>query len=337
MKKVLLIIFLTFSIILQACSKKSEIDKFNVAIVTDTEDFGNDTKSKMIESGLLKIGERINVSKNGSSNEDKFIKQINSYINSDYDLIIGTNFQMNESIRALANQNKETKFLIFNSIMDPGLENVNTLLFSTNESSFLAGYLAGLVTKTNNIGYIGANPGVLSDFYEYGFKAGLLYAAKELKIEISVKSQYIEDLSDYEKGKEIADKMYENGVDLIYQTAGYAGVGAIESAKNNNKYIIGYDEDQSYLAPKNVLTSTIKNYDIISEDLGLNYLTNSIESGQNLRYGIKEDAVSITKFNETSIYSIDIYNKVMSLYEQIKKGEIVIPFDEDSFKAIMDN
>lgn len=336
-KKVLLIIILAFSIVLVACSNGNDVDKFDIAIVTDNEELGNDAKSQMIESGLLKIGDRVSISKNGSTSEDRFIRQINNYINRDYDLIIATNFEMNEAIRSLADQNKETKFLVFNSIIDPSLENVNSLLFKTNESSFLAGYLAGLVTKTNIIGYIGSNSGVLSDFYEYGFKAGLLYAARELKTEMAVKTQYIEDLSDYSKGKELADAMYNDGVDVIYQTAGYAGVGAIESAKNNNKYIIGYDEDQSYLAPENVLTSTIKNYEFISEDLGMNYLTNSIESGQKLIYGIKEDGVSITKFNETSIYSIENYNKVMSLYEKIKAGEIVVPFDGNSFKKFMEN
>lgn len=337
MKKVLLIIILTFSIVLQACSKENEVDKFDIAVITDNEELANDTKSQMIESGLLKIGDRVNISINGSTSEDRFIRQINSYINREYDLIIATNFEMNEAIRSLADQNKETKFLVFNSIIDPSLENVNSLLFKTNESSFLAGYLAGLATKTNIIGYIGPNSGLLSDFYEYGFKAGLLYAARELKKEIAVKTQHIEDLSDYSKGKELADALYKDGVDVIYQTAGYAGIGAIESAKNNNKYIIGYDEDQSYIAPENVLTSTIKNYEFISEDLGTNYLTNSIDSGQKLIYGIKEDAVSITKFNETSIYSIENYNKVMSLYEKIKNGDIVVPFDAESFKEFVEN
>lgn len=335
MKKVLLIIILVFSIVIQACSKDGKVDKFDIAIVTDNEELGNDTKSQMIESGLLKIGDRVNISKSGNIREDRFIKQINTYINREYDLIIATNFAMNEAIRSLADQNKKTKFLVFNSIIDPGLENVNSLLFKTNESSFLAGYLAGLVTKTNIIGYIGSNPGVLSDFYEYGFKSGLLYAARELKKEIAVKTQYIEDLSDYDKGKEFADLMYKDGVDIIYQTAGYAGIGAIESAKNNNKYIIGYDEDQSHFAPENILTSTIKNYEFISEDLGMNYLTNSIDSGQKLMYGIKENGVSISKFKETSIYSIENYNKVLSLYEKIKTGEIIVPFNANSFNEFL--
>ena len=93
MKKAFLIIILAFSIVLQGCQKASDIDKFDIAIVTDNEELGNDTKSQMIESGLLKIGDRVNVSKNGSTSEERFIRQINSYIDREYDLIIGTNLQ----------------------------------------------------------------------------------------------------------------------------------------------------------------------------------------------------------------------------------------------------
>lgn len=336
MKKTLIIMILIFSIILEACSKKNDIDTYDVGVVTDNNELENDYKSKMIEKGLEKIGERIYISKSGNKNKEKYLQYISSYIDNDYDLIVATNFQMNDALQSLAAQNEDKQFLIFNSIIDPIMPNVNSVIFKTNESSFLAGYIAGLTTQTFSIGYIGPSSGVLSDFYEYGFKSGLLHAARELKTEIAVKTEYIEDLSDYDRGKEIADNMYDSGIDIIYQTAGYAGVGAIDSAKDHNKYIIGYDMDQSFIAPENILTSTIKNYDVIMENLGLNYMSNSIEKGQKLKVGFSEDAVSITKFNEKSIYSQEIYNKALLLKEKIKNNEISVPFDINSFKEFVD-
>ena len=59
-------------------------------------------------------------------------------------------------------------------------------------------------------------------------------------------------------------------MDIILSAAGGTGLGAIESAKEQNKYAIGVDKDQSNLAPDNVLTSALKKvnvgvYDTVKE------------------------------------------------------------------------
>lgn len=53
--------------------------------------------------------------------------------------------------------------------------------------------------------------------------------------------------------------MYASGVDIIF--CGDSGNGAIEAAKEQNKWVIGVDRDQNDLAPDNVITSAVKRVD----------------------------------------------------------------------------
>lgn len=327
-----IVICFVFIILLQGCKKAQNKNTYNVAIITDTEYLSSDYKSLNIEKGVKSLGNKVSVEIDGTSDKSKYLNYIDSYVNDEYNLIITAGFLQNSAIENLASKNPKTSFLAIDSIIDSDLKNLTSINFKTNESSFLAGYISGLVTKTNKIGYIGLKSGLITDLNEYGFKAGLLTSAKELKKEIAIKVEYIEDLSDYNKGKEVAKNLYNSGIDIIYQTTGYSGVGSIEAAKELNKLIIGYDVDQSYLAPKNVLTSTIKNYDIISENIVLKYLSKDKIDGQQLNLGIDSEAVGITKFNENSIYGNEIYTKAMLIKEKIKNKEISVPYDKESFE-----
>ena len=54
------------------------------------------------------------------------------------------------------------------------------------------GYIAGMTTKTNKVGFIGGMKNVIIDQFQYGFEAGVLYAAKERNVPIEVVNQYAE-------------------------------------------------------------------------------------------------------------------------------------------------
>lgn len=79
---------------------------------------------------------------------------------------------------------------------------------------------------------------------------GVAYAGHVLGRQIEVQSQFTESYTDAAKAKAISNKMYSSGCDIIFHSAGGAGYGVIESAKENGKLVIGVDTDQSYLARK---------------------------------------------------------------------------------------
>ena len=171
------------------------------------------------------------------------------------------------------------------------------------------------------------------DKFEFGYQAGVFQAAKELGKTINVDVQYAESFSDASKGKAIANKMFSSGCDIVFHAAGGTGVGVIDAAKEANKFAIGVDRDQSYLAPDNVLTSALKLVNVAVEKLSTEALNGTKIGGKTYTYGLKEDAVGIPTENKN--VDPEVYKAAIKLEDEIKAGKIVVPADEASYKEFI--
>ncbi len=119
--------------------------------------------------------------------------------------------------------------------------------------------------------------------------------------------------------------MQASGADIILAAAGDAGTGAIEAAKEANKYAIGGDRDQSDLAPENVIVSAMKKLNVASYSLVKDLVEGNFKGGAEKVYGLKEGGVGISENNLLPEDVMDYANKEA---EKIKNGEIKIPRTE---------
>ena len=180
-------------------------------------------------------------------------------------LTIGVGFMLENAIEATAKKHPESRFLLIDSpILDAQnkpytLPNVMTAIFRENESCFLAGAVAGLASKSGKVGFVGGMEIPIIKRFEAGFVAGLKIVNPELAAQ--AKRVYTGNFDDSASGKRIALDLYNQGVDVVFHAAGSGGLGVIQAAKEQNKFAIGCDADQAHLAPKNVITSTLKHVD----------------------------------------------------------------------------
>src|SRR5947209_17141266 len=95
------------------------------------------------------------------------------------ELVVAVGFMMETATRKVARENPKAKFLLIDSpvLDDSGkpatLPNVRALVFKEHEGSFLAGALAGELTRTGKIGFVGGMNLPLIQKFEVGFRAGL--------------------------------------------------------------------------------------------------------------------------------------------------------------------
>lgn len=326
-----------FSLLLVACGEKTIKNK--LALVSFRQDKEEDTPSREIYRALEKYENQLDISYKNSRSKDALLTDIDKFTKVKKSeeniprLILTNGFMTIAEMENLADQNEKLDFVVMDALIDPVKKNLRSIMFKNEESAFLAGYIAGITSKTNKIGYVGFKSGLVTDRYEYGFRAGVFEATKEKKKQIAVYSKLVESLNDHEAGMDIADKMYADGVDVIYQTVGNTGLGVIDSAKKNKKFVIGYDQDQSYLAKDYVLTSTIKNYGLVADMVARSYIARENYEGKNKQLvGLKENAVSITGHSEKSLYPADLHSKAMILSEKIKAGQIFVPFDKETYE-----
>ena len=264
-----------------------------------------------------------------SKQASEYLPNMESLLDEDVDMVIGVGYTMKEDIQKQAENYPDKQFVLIDETYDTIPENVTPILFRENEAAYLTGLIAGKMTKTNNVGFIGGIQTPVVSRFEYGYKAGV----KEANDKTNVNVQYAGTFSDAAKGKSIANQMYGNGSDIILSAAGGTGLGAIESAKEQNKYAIGVDRDQSDLAPENVLTSALKKVNVGVYDTVKEFVEGKLKGGQEKVYGLKEDGVGIPETTKNLVPQ-DIIDYVNEMIEKIKSDEIKVPSTEDEYNSM---
>ncbi len=251
------------------------------------------------------------------------------------DLIWGIGNTFADDILAIANANPASNYAIADYNYDgdiPG--NVTAVGFKSQEPAFLVGYVAGKSTKTNSVGFVGGSPNPIIQQFQYGYEAGVQYAAKEIGKSIEVKCKYADTFSDSAKGKAIALNLYTvENCDIIFHAAGDTGKGVIEKAKELNKYVIGVDRDQSSEAPDNVLTSALKLVGKAVQNVCQKFINGENIGGQNFVFGIKEGCAGIPDTNKN--INSEVYADTMKVQDKIISGELEVPSTKNGYEAFV--
>lgn len=311
----------------------SSSSDFKVSMVTDTGGVNDQSFNQSAWEGLQEFEKKTGCKVNylESTQESDYASNLDKQVDEGNKLVWGIGYAMADALIESAEMNPEINYAIIDNAYEETPDNVTGVVFTAQDPSFMVGYAAGLTTETDRVGFVGGMKSAVIDQFEFGYRAGVGYAAKELGKDIKVDVQYAESYSDSAKGKAIASKMYSDGCDIVFHAAGNTGVGVIEAATEADKFVIGVDRDQSDLAPKNVLTSALKLVNVAVELLSEQAMSGENIGGKTMTYGLKDDAVGIPTENPNM--SKEVYDKTMEIKEKIANGEIVPPYDEDTFNA----
>ncbi|WNY64930.1 nucleoside ABC transporter substrate-binding protein BmpB [Borreliella carolinensis] len=246
------------------------------------------------------------------------------------DLIWLVGYRLTDASLLVSSENPEISYGIIDPIYVDDVhipKNLIAVVFRVEQGAFLAGYIAAKKSFSGKIGFIGGVKGSIVDAFRYGYEAGAKYANKNIEI----MSEYSNSFSDVDIGRVIANKMYSKGIDVIHFAAGLAGLGVIEAAKKlgDGYYVIGADQDQSHLAPKNFITSVIKNvgdalYLITSEYIKDN---NVWEGGKVIQMGLRDGVVGLSNANE--------FEYIRVLERKIIDKEIIVPCNQEGYEIFI--
>ena len=167
------------------------------------------------ELGAEKFDFKVEQMGGGSADQANWEPTILDYCESgEYDLIITGSWQMADPLSSAANTYKDQKFIYFDETYDfegyGNNENIYNVLFKQNEVSYLAGALAGLMTKTEGIDGINASDNVISvlggqdGIVINDFIVGYIQGAKDVNPDIKVATSYVGNFDDAAKGKDLA-------------------------------------------------------------------------------------------------------------------------------------
>jgi basic membrane protein A and related proteins len=308
----------------------SEDAKLKVGLVFDIGGRGdksfNDAAYKGLEMAKEKFGIDFEVIDPGDgSDRESALRMLAS--KKDIDLIFGVGFIFTEDINNVAREFPDKKFGCIDYSVDDPSEipgNVSAIIFREEEGSFLVGAIAGLVTKTNSVGFLGGMESALIRKFEAGYKQGVEYANPECKILSGYISVSPEGFKNPGKAKEIALSQYSKGSDIIYHASGLSGLGLFEAAREKNKLAIGVDMDQYKEAPGFILTSMVKQVDEAIFKTIEDIINNNFKPGVTV-FGLGDNGVSfVYDENNKDLIPQNVVEKVNEFREKIISGEITV-------------
>ena len=298
-------------------------DEFKIGLITDVGGVNDGSFNQSAWEGLEKAGEELGVEVNylESATDADYQPNMETFVDEDYDLIISVGYMLAEAAEA----NPDTKFAIIDdSSID--LPNVTSLMFKAEQASYLVGYVAGLTTKTNNIGFVVGMTNETMNQFGYGYCAGAIDANPD----ITVQQFNANSFADSATGKTMANTAITNGADIVFQAAGATGLGVIEACQEAGVYAIGVDSDQSSIAPKTVLTSAMKRVDNAVYDAVQELIDDKLEGGVQT-FDLAAGGVDIAPSQD--LISDDVIKAVDEVKEKIISGDVVIPDNKDDFEA----
>lgn len=246
------------------------------------------------------------------------LEAFRAYAAQGYDVVIGHGFEFGEAAKKVAPEFPKVKFIVTSSdISQP--PNLGSLQVMNTEAGFFGGVLAGLITKTGTIGYIGGMeiPPITNALK--GFIAG----AKMVNPQVKVLSAFTGSFEDVAKAKETALSFIQQGADVVMGNADQGGLGVIQAAKEKGVMAIGYDHDQSSVAPDTVVASSLQSYPIAIE-----FLVKTIQEGKFepkfYPIGVKEGATGIVWNPSYQKLPAGVKEKINQVTEDLKAGKIDI-------------
>lgn len=334
MKKILFIL-LAF-ILFVSCGKKDSSEntsgKLKVGLVFDVGGRGdksfNDAAYRGLEKAKQELGIEFEYIEPGpGADREAALRQFSS--RSDISIIFGIGFIFTDEITKIAREFPDKKYACVDYTVDPNKTippNLVALEFREEEGSFLVGAIAGLMTKTNKVGFVGGMESPLIKKFQVSYEAGVKQVNPGCRILTGYAGVTGDAFKNPGKGKELALGQYNDGVDIIYHASGVTGLGVFEAAREMKKYAIGVDSDQNDEAPGYIITSMVKVVDVSVYEVIKEVKDGTFKGGRVETFGLKTKGVdyAYTDKNKHMIPD-EVRKKVEALRQDIIDGKITIP------------
>ena len=313
-------------------SKADGADKITVAMVSDVAGINDQSYNQSAWEGLERAKKELGIEiKYLESQQDSdYATNVETLADEEVDLIIGVGSKLADTIKDAAKNYPDQKFAIIDETYDEIPSNVKSVLFESEQASYLVGLIAGKMSETKNVGFIGGLDIPVINTFKYGYMAGVKAADANCEIQ----AQYANSFNDQAKGKAITNQMISKGADVVFTAAGDVGTGSMEAIKEANKYGIGVDRDQSDLAPQNILTSAIKRVDVGMYETVKELVEGKFQGGISTTYGLEQNGIGIAD-TTSNLVPQDVLDFVNEKIEELKAGKISVPKTEEEYNEFI--
>src|SRR5450631_1157981 len=229
-------------------------------------------------------------------------------------LIFGTTFGYMEPMLKVATDLADVKFEHATGYKTAA--NMNVYDSRTYEGAYMAGVIAGGMTKTNTLGVVGSIPipEVIRNINSFTM------GAQSVNPKIKTKVVWVNEWFNPPKETEAAQSLINGGADVLMQNTDSPAV--LQTAEKAGKFAFGWDSDMTAYAPKAHLASAIINwapYYIKSTQAALD---GSWKGNEASWWGVKEGAIDIVSVSDK--VPAELKDKLAKAKAGLKDGTLEI-------------
>jgi basic membrane protein A len=271
-----------------------------------------------------------------SAQQTDWEKNINELLKSKCSLISAVGYVGADALKAAAVAHPEQPFQIIDSAFDPVIPNVWAQLYAMEQGSYLAGYLAAGVSKSQKIGAFGGmNIPPVADFF-IGFEEGINYYNTKHNTKVKfygwsnekMDGTFVGNFNDTEAAKRLTENMMDEGADIILPQSGVEALAASAAMKQRGGVMaIGADADQ-FLADKasgQVYLTTIMKQLNISIVEAAKAVAGGTFKGGTYTATLATGGLKLAPFHDyDSAVSADLKAELEQIQKDIASGKIVV-------------
>jgi len=229
-------------------------------------------------------------------------------------LIFGTTFGYMEPMLKAAADLPDVKFEQATGYKTA--PNMNVYDSRTYEGAYMAGVIAGGMTKTNTIGVVGSIPipEVIRNINSFTL------GAQSVNPKVKTKVVWVNEWYNPPKETEAAQSLMNGGADVLMQNTDSSAV--LQTAEKAGKYAFGWDSDMTAYAPKAHLASAVINWAPYYIKATKAALDGTWKGDQHTWWGVKEGAIDIVSISDK--VPAELKAKVDAVKAGLKDGSFVI-------------
>lgn len=220
-------------------------------------------------------------------------------------LIFATSFGFGDAMEKVAKDHPDVKFEHATGYKTSS--NLSVYEAKFYEDAYMAGVVAGTMTKTNTLGFVGSFPipEVLRNINAFTL------GAQSVNPKVTTKVVWVNTWFDPPKESEAAQTLINQKADVLLQNTDSTAV--LQTAEKNGKYAFGWDSDMSAFAPKAHLASAIVNWGPYYEKAVSEVLAGTWKTSDT-KWGTKQGANDLIKINQV------VPDKAKQRVDEIKAG-----------------
>jgi len=239
---------------------------FCVGLVTDVGKIDDKSFNQSTWEGVKQAEEELGalVQYIETTDSKDYGKNIAQFADAGFDVIVTVGFGLGEATLEAGPQYPDVKFIGVDQFQGEAVPNVVGLIFPEDQSGFLAGALAALMSESGKLGAVLGTDAVPPVWrFGEGYRAGAEYVRPGVEVNVVYHNDvgFDKTFTDPEWGKTTALSMIDKGVDVVFGAGGKTGNGALMGCAEKGVMAIGVDTDQYYTVPEAqavLLTSAMK-------------------------------------------------------------------------------